>query len=349
MPLKVDRRPDTGTLWITGTVKPAGTTTGVRVRQRAGSDDEALAREEAVSIEREILRNHHLGHRPVERTFAAAVASYLRAEDRSLGTIALTQRLLRHFGATLLRDMRQDCIDNARAVILRPGAGPSTWSRTVAMISAILNHAARRGWCDAPRLEKPGDAAGRTAFLLPGQYEALETAARAHLRPLLRYLICTGARLGEALALEWPQIDLSAGRVLVWADQTKADKARVVSLPPAAIGALARLPERTGRVFLSHRGEPYRSSDGYGGQIKTAWASALEGAVLAGFGPHDLRHSFASWHYALHRDLLALRSAGGWSSITLVERYAHLLPAGHEAAIRRVWGISERAALVVGG
>jgi hypothetical protein len=32
---------------------------------------------------------------------------------------------------------------------------------------------------------------------------------------------------------------------------------------------------------------------------------------------------------------LALKVEGGWSSVLLVERYAHLLPAGHLDAIRR--------------
>jgi hypothetical protein len=48
----------------------------------------------------------------------------------------------------------------------------------------------------------------------------------------------------------------------------------------------------------------------------------------------------------LHRDLLALKADGGWSSVELVERYAHVMPAGHEAAIRRFWGIGKAAARV---
>ena len=60
-------------------------------------------------------------------------------------------------------------------------------------------------------------------------------------------------------------------------------------------------------------------------------AAALDPEYTA----HDLRHSWASWHYALHKDLLRLKTEGGWSSVLLVERYAHLLPAGQEEAIKR--------------
>jgi integrase len=63
----------------------------------------------------------------------------------------------------------------------------------------------------------------------------------------------------------------------------------------------------------------------------------MKRAKLSGITPHDLRHSWASWHYALHRDLLALKIEGGWSSVALVERYAHLMPTGLEAEIRAFW------------
>jgi integrase len=83
-----------------------------------------------------------------------------------------------------------------------------------------------------------------------------------------------------------------------------------------------------------------------GGQIKTAWAAACRRAGFPGtwrewkqkssgrvqrcflpiLRPHDLRHTAASWHYAIHRDLLALQAFGGWANISQVQVYTHLLP-----------------------
>ena len=75
------------------------------------------------------------------------------------------------------------------------------------------------------------------------------------------------------------------------------------------------------------------------GQIKTGFKNALRRAGLdPSFRPHDCRHTWASWHYALHKDLLMLKAEGGWKTIDMVERYAHLLPVGHEAAIERYRG-----------
>jgi integrase len=114
-----------------------------------------------------------------------------------------------------------------------------------------------------------------------------------------------------------------------------------VILPSRVVVELANLPHRDGAVFRRPDGQPYGDHDGYGGQIKTAWKGAIRRAgINAEFTPHTCRHTWASWHYALHRDLLRLKEEGGWSSVTLVERYAHLLPAGHEDAIRGLLGLA---------
>jgi integrase len=69
-------------------------------------------------------------------------------------------------------------------------------------------------------------------------------------------------------------------------------------------------------------------------KIKTAWRGALKrSGITTPITPHGLRHTWATWHYAINRDLLALKVDGGWSSVTLVERYAHVMPKGHEGRI----------------
>jgi integrase len=210
----------------------------------------------------------------------------------------------------------------------------------VTPLRAILRHAAERGWCDAPHIRAPKAPAGRTLYLLPNQVQRLIEAAASHLQPLLTFLVGTGARMAEAVYLDWRDVDLVGGRAIFWADQTKTGKRRNAYLPPAVVAASANLPHREGPVFLSDKRRPYADRRGaYGGQIKNGWKGALRRAGLdAAMTPHDLRHTWASWHYAVNRDLLALKIEGGWSSVLLVERYAHLLPGGHQVAIRRFFG-----------
>lgn len=335
MPLKVSRRKDTGALTISGTVKLPDSAR-VRVRARAASDDRKLAAEEAAALEARILRDAWHGQRRGTRTFGEAVIAYLESEARSTGTKRRLHRLLRAVGDVPLGTINQETATRARQAMLTPAAAPATVRRGVIVpLRAVLLHAHRLGWCDAPHFQIPREPQGRTRYLLPAEAERLILAAAPHLKPLLVFLLCTGARMSEALELEWRDVD--SQRAIFW--RTKGGSRRIANVPRRAANALADTIAHDGRVFRTGSGAAYsdRHRQG-GGQIKTGWKAALRRAGLAAdLTPHDLRHTWASWHYAVHRDLLALKLEGGWSSVALVERYAHLMPAGHEAEIEAFW------------
>jgi integrase len=327
MPLKVTRRAGTGALTITGTVA------GTRIRRRAQSDDPKLAAEEAATIEADRLRTRWHGERRGSRTFAEAALNYIEAAPRSENTKARVRRLLLALGTVTLAEVDQDTAIRLRSV-LRPGAKPATYLREVVVpLRAIMRHAADRGWTAPLRIATPRIADGRTRYLLPDEAERLLHVAAPHIRPLLLFLLGTGARMSEALELQWRDVDLKGARAIFW--RTKGGKRRVATIPPRIVALLANLPRSGAAVFRRRDGKPYAYHHrAYGGQVKTAWKGAIRRAQLdPELTPHDLRHTWASWHYAVHRDLLALKVEGGWSSVTLVERYAHLLPKGHEAAI----------------
>lgn len=355
MPLKVVTRKDTAALTIEGTVKfPDGTKQ--RVRQRAQSDDRQLAEEEAVALEAQMLRTAWHGERRGSRPFIDAVDSYLKAAPRRIATTKRLIRIVRALGDVTLAAVDQDAVDRVRDKALRPNPSPATIrAEIITPIRAVLNHAHRRGWCDPPHFEIPQPTAGRTLYLLPAEAQRLTAAAARHIKPLLIFLLCTGARMSEALMLDWRDVDLQAPRVIFQAWTTKGRRRRrVASLSPAAVAAIASLPHREGPVFRwetkptqtgnAKRSATYTPKDGAGGQIKTAWAGAISRAGLdPAFTPHTLRHTWASWHYAIHRDLLLLKQDGGWQSVDQVERYAHLMPRGHEAAIMALWGVAPHA------
>ncbi len=336
MPLTVVRRKSSGALTITGTVA------GTRIRRRAQSNNPKLAAEEAAALELELLRTAWHGERRGSRTFAEAALSYLEAAPRSEHTRDYVRRMLLALGGEMrLGQVDQDAATRLRQMVLEPGAKPSTYLRQIVTpLRAILRHAADRGWCDTPRIATPKTPGGRTRYLLPDEAERLIAVAAPHLRPLAAFLIGTGARMAEAVYLDWRDVDLTGARAIFWADRTKAGNRRNAALPPCVVAALANLPHREGPVFISDKGRPYADRRGsYGGQIKKGWKGAIGRAGLdPELTPHDLRHTWASWHYALQRDLLALKIEGGWSSVALVERYAHLLPAGQEATIREFLG-----------
>ena len=49
----------------------------------------------------------------------------------------------------------------------------------------------------------------------------------------------------------------------------------------------------------------------------------LRRAGIENFRAHDCRHTWATWHYAAHKDLIALQKLGGWRTLAMCTRYAH--------------------------
>ena len=346
MPYRITARKDRdGALTIEGTHPD----TGRRVRQRAQSNNRRLAEEEARLLEAQHLREKYLGRSHPDKTFAEAVALYIATEDLAIGDLKRLDRILEVIGERLCRYIDQNDVDEVAVKVIKPGATPATVRRgVITPIRAVLNKAAFRGWCNRPYFELPREAPGRVRFLFPGEAWRLIAATTPGFRPLPIFLLGVGSRLGETLDLEWPtDIDLSAAKVMFRVENTKAGKPRLVDLSPALVATLANLPHRDGKVFRSHLLDPETGErKGYadrrregGGQIKTAWIATLKRAELSNLTPHDLRHTWATWHYAIHRDPFRLRDEGGWSSVALVERYSHgsLFPRDQIPRIAEFW------------
>ncbi len=349
MPLTLTRR---GTVWhIVGTVA------GRRIRQSAGTSDRALADAARIKLENELLVRSIHGEKGFV-TFGEAADSYLRSERRSPSTAGHIARLLTHFGpATRLKDIGQVEVDRAYRAILKPDAKGATKVRNVLTpLRAVMAHAAVRKWCDVPLFEEPSlrDSDTRTTYLLPAQATALVQAATSiEHRVLFTFLIGCGTRASEAFDLPWSDVDLRGARCVV---RQKQGNHRQVDMPPVVVAALASLLHRDGFVFRPPPrtiGVKVIQAERFadlgrlgGGQVQSAFGGACRRAGLPGrwvettnpahryWQPevrlHDLRHTWASWHYLRHRSELRLMLDGGWSNQTQIKRYVHLMPAAYE-------------------
>lgn len=140
--------------------------------------------------------------------------------------------------------------------MLAPRAAPATLKRSITTpLRAALRHAYRQGWCDPPVFEIPRESKGRTNYLLPSQAARLVAAANPALRVLPEFILGTGARMSEALELDWRDVDLAGARAIFWV--TKSGKRRNAHLPPRIVGLLANLPHREGAVIRRPDGQPY--------------------------------------------------------------------------------------------
>jgi len=318
-----------------------GTIRGRRVDESTGTDDPKAAEEIRIQRESEEL-NRSIHGDAISRTFAEAALSYLQLG----GDGAHLNPILKHLGNTKLAHIGQHQID-AAALKLKPSASNATRNRQIyTPISAVLHHAAAKGWCSRPIIARPKQPQGRVRWITPAEAETLIAAAAPHLKPLLIFLLGTGARLSEALYLDWRQVNLTLGQVEFL--DTKNGESRGVPLHPRVVAALANLEwDRKGAVFRRPAGKirqagrvwlAYEDRGGEGGgQIKTAWAGMSRRAKIADFTPHDCRHTWATWHYQANRDLIGLMKLGGWKSLKMVERYAHVNTTHLAPSILAMW------------
>ena len=134
--------------------------------------------------------------------------------------------------------------------LLAEGAANGTVNRSLALLRRMLNIAVEDGKLrSAPkiRLLKPGPA--RKGFLQRDKFEALLAHFPLNLKPLITFLYYCGVRLGEALQIEWPQVDLASAIIRLEEDQTKTGDPRTVPLPDVLVGMLEMQEPKKGRVF----------------------------------------------------------------------------------------------------
>lgn len=260
-------------------------------------------------------------------SFRAAVMAYIDAggERRFLAPI------VSYFGDKSVATIDTVAIAQC-ATKLYPNAASSTLNRQVyTPVSAVLKHAAAQGFCPNRSVRRPKQMERSIRWLMPAAADQLIAASSTHLRPLILFLLHTGARVSEALHLDWSQLDL-ANRDVQFAG-TGHGSARNVTVTDCVREALAELRHRRGGVFRRPDGAPYARKIDAGGQIKTAFAGACRRAAIVDFAPRDCRHSWAIWYFARHRDVDALMHVGGWADERGVRAYT-TLPAAELDRVR---------------
>lgn len=354
MPLEIYQRPDSPNWYLRGTLR------GVRVRESCGTDVKSAAEEIKAKREWEILQSSIHGIK-TGGTFLAGVAAYLE----NGGEARFLQPLIDHFGSTPLAKIDQAAIDRAAKAIY-PKLAPATLDRQIyTPMSAVISKAAEHGLCSPIKITRPKTPKGRVRWITHAEAFNLIEACAPHLKPLVAFLFYTGARIGEALWLDWRNVDLQRGQVQFL--DTKNGRDRGVPLHPDIIAILANLPHREGCVFrkkgrrvlvpgsnsgeyVELLGEPYAPLDendprdvSAGSRIKKGFKAAVTRAKITDFHPHDCRHTWATWHYQENRDLNMLMHLGGWSSLQMVLRYAHVNVAHAAPSINNMPSIAPAA------
>jgi len=87
------------------------------------------------------------------------------------------------------------------------------------------------------------ERASSITYVMSKEYDSAPTHRRpgTHLKPVLVFLLGTGARKAEAHELDWACVELKGRRVVVW---QKQGNERHSDLPPRVYASLASLPYR---------------------------------------------------------------------------------------------------------
>lgn len=201
--------------------------------------------------------------------------------------------------------------------------GPYSANRTVELLCAIYNAAARWGYegQNPVRGVTPFKEQSRERYLLasefPAFFEALDAEEDDTARDFFMVCLLTGARSGNVKAMRWDQLELSGG---VWnIPDTKSGMPQRVILVLPVIALLEKRPTDSPWVFPAKRGRT-----GHLMNFKAAWKRVKVRAGIQGLRLHDLRRTLGSFQAATGASLPIIAKSLGHTSLSSTQIYARL-------------------------
>lgn len=238
---------------------------------------------------------------------------------------ALEYHLLPHFGRLHLSEITVEEVDRYRSAKLAEGRlGPNQINKTITRLGQVLEDAVEYGHLD----RNPARVGGRRrrakptkperTTVEPEQLPTLIDSANPRLRPVLAMLAGAGLRVGEAVALDWRDVNLATGTVYVRRSKTDAGSGRTVDMPSGLVEALSELKARARHtrpsdpVFTSEPRngcEARQTKRNVEARLKAAIKRANERLDELGIAPiservtpHSLRRTYASLRFAVGDD-----------------------------------------------
>lgn len=300
MPLKLYKRK--GVWYYDGTVNQR------RLRYSTGTADKAIAARIAAKAENDAWKSHLDGPESV-LTFAQAAIKYRAANKQSRFLKAIED----YWKNTLVKDISEGGIIQSSLELLPNAMGATRNRNVIVPTRAIINHCARLKLCKKISVEHfPNVHKVRHPVTLEW-VEAFMAASEPHLGALALFMFLTGARISEALRLEWDDIDFTRKVALV--RETKEGNPGEAHLPQRLIVALSNIKRVQGRPVFVHWTQS---------QAKEPWRRAVKRAGIQKLSFHCCRHGFATALLRAGVDVVTIAKLGRWRSAQHVLRtYGH--------------------------
>tara|TARA_R100001015_G_scaffold3089_1_gene1016 strand:+ start:3402 stop:4397 length:996 start_codon:yes stop_codon:yes gene_type:complete len=233
-------------------------------------------------------------------------------------------KVIDHFGDD--RDVSDITSYDLEAYVLglrSEGNGPATINRKIAIAGKVFNYAHRHGLIKIkPTVAKQREPNGRMKFYSKeDELKILEDlASEPDLQDFFAVLIDTGMRRGEALSVEWFDVNFTANQInLSDPDMIKTSLPRSIPMTKRVADILyRRLSDNLEWPF------PFTSSviDHTLAKLRRkGLLSSVESALF-----HTCRHTFISRLIQKGVPLVTVKTLAGHRSIQTTMRYAHLAP-----------------------
>ncbi len=307
-----------GTVWWVHFVSPDGT----RIRESTRATDRKLAQEYHDKRKYGLWMVQKLGERK-SHLWEEAVMRWLEETKHKAShrkDVSHLRWLDPYLRGTTLEKLTRDVIDELISTRSKEGVSNATVNRTFEILRAILRKAAYEwDWIQkAPVVRRLKEPKRRVRWLTPEEARRLLVELPPHLQAMAGFSLATGLRQSNVVELRWDQVDIKRKCAWIHADQSKSGNALGVPLNPEALRILTVQHHVHPIYVFTYRGSPVKQVNG------AAWKKALARAGIKNFRWHDLRHTWASWLSQRGVPQNVLQELGGWSSPTMVRRYAHL-------------------------
>jgi len=333
------RTPDGGKRFFTGRSREVVKARLEEAQRQAQVGQLVVGRDAAVSLY-------------LERWLADAVRHSVRPKTYENYDLCV-RRVVPLLGRVRLRALTPEQIQYALGKLLEAGLAP----RTVRQVHMVLRRALKQAVLWRILASNPSDAvsAPRTErkemrTLTEEQVQHLLTVTRG-MRDygLWVFLVTTGLRLGEALALRWSDLDMYEGKATISRAVQRQRGAGLVFVEPKSARSRRTVPVRpeTLEILNAQRqsndddrrraGQLWHEKDlvfpnPIGGPRDTAYRSisfhvALERSGLPRMRLHDLRHTAATHLLTKHVHPKVVQDLLGHSTIAItLDTYSHVLP-----------------------
>lgn len=306
--------------------------------ENLGELAQGLKRVELLALLRRVIQDGVAAVKAAEHTVPLREAAWASVEARS-NLRPSTRRDLRHFVRRMLRvegvadkPLRSMTTADCKHILASAFAGsPSSYKKGRAILSSVFSYGIRREWVahnPVARIDVPIVHEKTIEPLTPTEVKKLlRTAEQPRFRDMrlsLSLMLFGGIRPAEVSRLQVSDVNWSERQVLIRPQISKTGGGRVV--PLRGIGSMAKseccIPRNWG-----HR-----------------WRALRRAAGFSRWVPDLCRHTFASYHAAMYRNLPELQLIMGHRDSALL-RFRYMMPTLRQQAAD-FWSAADKQALL---